>query len=256
MHLLEVKWLSKHFGGIKAVEDVSFKIMGGSITSIIGPNGAGKTTLFNCLTGLSKQTKGTIMLSQRNITGLPPHAIVRLGIARTFQNIKLFRQMSVLENVVVSQHSTMKGGFIDAVIRGSRFISEEKAAREKAREFLALLGLDHAAEVPSYNLPYGDQRRLEIARALATEPILLLLDEPTAGMNPQETSGIMDLIKKLQMLGKTTLLIEHDMKVVMGISETIIVLDHGVKIAEGPPEKIKNDSLVIEACLGRGAHTV
>jgi branched-chain amino acid transport system ATP-binding protein len=255
MYLLEVRGLSKHFGGIRAVEDVSFRVSEGSITSIIGPNGAGKTTLFNCLTGLARPTKGTIILSQRNITGLPPHGIVRLGIARTFQNIRLFGGMSVLENVMVSQQLRMKGGFIKAIMRGSGFISEEKAAMEKAMEFLGLLGLEESAEVASRNLPYGDQRRLEIARALATEPVLLLLDEPTAGMNPQETSEIMDLIRKLRVLGKTIILIEHDMRVVMGISETIIVLDHGAKIAEGPPEMIKKDPLVVEAYLGRGSHT-
>lgn len=250
MYLLEVRGLRKHFGGIKAIEDVSFRVVEGSIMSIIGPNGAGKTTLFNCLTGLTRPTGGTISLSGANITGFPPHNIVKLGIARTFQNIRLFKEMTVLDNVLVSQHLKIKTGLFDAVTKNSRFLSEEKTAREQALEHLELVGLRDSANIISANLPYGDQRRLEVARALATEPALLLLDEPTAGMNPLETGEIMDIIKRLQKLGKTVVLIEHDMKIVMGISETIVVLDHGVKIAEGPPEVIKNDPMVIAAYLG------
>lgn len=252
MYILDVRDLTKRFGGIRAIEEVTFKVMEGSIVSIIGPNGAGKTTLFNCLTGLTKPTKGIVHFSETNITGLPPHSIVNLGIARTFQNIRLFRGMTVLENALVSQHLKIKGGFIDAVVRNRRFHSEEKAANEKALEYLALVGLDAMADVPSLNLSYGDQRRLEIARALATEPSVILLDEPTAGMNPRETLEVMEIITSIQKLGKTIVLIEHDMRVVMGISETIIVLDHGVKIAEGPPDAIKSDPMVIEAYLGRG----
>ncbi|MGD1076467.1 MAG: ABC transporter ATP-binding protein [Thermodesulfovibrionales bacterium] len=251
MYLLEVRGLTKHFGGIKAIEDASFRISEGSIVSIIGPNGAGKTTLFNCLTGITRLTKGVAYLSGRNISGLPPYDIVRLGIARTFQNIRLFKEMSVLDNVLVSQHLKIKAGFIDAVIRGRGFLSEERTAREKSLEHLDFVGLREQAPVPSLSLSYGDQRRLEIARALATDPAVLLLDEPTAGMNPQETSETMKIILRLQKMGKTIILIEHDMKVVMGISETVIVFDHGVKIAEGPPEVIKNEPMVIKAYLGR-----
>lgn len=253
MYILDVRGLTKHFGGIRAIEDVTLKIKEGAIVSIIGPNGAGKTTLFNCLTGLTKPTKGIIHFSGNDVTGLPPHDIVNLGIARTFQNIRLFREMSVLENVLVSQHLKIKGGFVGAIIRNRRFYSEERAAEEKAFEHLSLVGLENRADTPSLNLSYGDQRRLEIARALATEPSVILLDEPTAGMNPSETSGIMEIIRKIQKFGKTVVLIEHDMKVVMGISEAIIVLDHGVKIAEGTPVAIKSDTMVIEAYLGRGA---
>lgn len=252
MYLLDVRDLTKHFGGIKALEEVSFKVRRGSIVSIIGPNGAGKTTLFNCLTGLTRPTGGNIHLFDFDITGHSPHSIVGLGIARTFQNIRLFKEMTVLENVMVSQHLKIGSGFLKILIRHRDYITEESNAVLKAMEYLDLVGLSDSADILSLNLPYGDQRRLEIARALATEPTILLLDEPTAGMNPQETSGIMDMIKKLQIKGKTVILIEHDMKVVMGISETIIVLDHGVKIAEGPPDAIKNDPLVIEAYLGRG----
>lgn len=254
MYLLEVKDLTKHFGGVKALEQVSFKVRKNSIVSIIGPNGAGKTTLFNCLTGLTKRTKGTIRLMDTDISDSSPHNIVRLGIARTFQNIRLFREMTVLENVMVSQHLRVGSGLVKIVLRHKDFLREEKEAAERAMEYLALVGLQRWADLPSFNLPYGDQRRLEIARALATEPDLLLLDEPTAGMNPQETSEIMELIRRLQKLGITVVLIEHDMRMVMGISETIVVLDHGVKIAEGPPEIIRNDTLVIDAYLGRGIY--
>ena len=254
MHLLEVRGLTKHFGGIKAIEDVSFRIEEGSIASIIGPNGAGKTTLFNCLTGITKPTKGSISLSGTNITGFPSHEIVSLGIARTFQNIRLFREMTVLENVLISQHLKINTGLFSTLVKDKAFLSEEKTARERALEYLGFVGLCDAAHLPSLNLPYGDQRRLEIARAVATDPVLLLLDEPTAGMNPQETGEIMEIITRLQKLGKTILLIEHDMKVVMGISETIVVLDHGVKIAEGAPGAIKKDQMVIEAYLGKQEH--
>jgi len=252
MYLLEVRELTKHFGGIRALEEVSFKVKKGSITSIIGPNGAGKTTLFNCLTGLTKPTRGMIRLTDTDITGRSPHRVVSLGIARTFQNIRLFRDMTVLENVMVSQHQQMHSGLLKILTRHRAFLSEEENARRRAMEYLGLVGLECSADIPSFNLPYGDQRRLEIARALATEPSILLLDEPTAGMNPQETSEIMEIIRNLQKLGKTVILIEHDMKMVMGVSETIVVLDHGIKIAEGTPDMIRNDPLVIEAYLGKG----
>jgi len=251
VYLLEVRDLTKHFGGIRAIEEVRFRVMEGSITSIIGPNGAGKTTLFNCLTGITQPTKGRVSFLDTEITGFRSSSIVKLGIARTFQNIRLFKEMSVLENIMVSQHCRTGAGLFASILRGNAFKKEEKIIEEKALEYLELVGLEDFAETLSWNLPYGSQKRLEIARAIATEPRLMLLDEPTAGMNPQETSEMMELIKKLQELGKTIILIEHDMKVVMGISENIVVLDHGVRIAEGAPGEIRKNPLVIEAYLGK-----
>ncbi|MBI5206140.1 MAG: ABC transporter ATP-binding protein, partial [Nitrospirae bacterium] len=198
MYLLEVRDLTKHFGGIRAIEEVRFRVMEGSITSIIGPNGAGKTTLFNCLTGITQPTKGRVSFLDTEVTGFRPSSIVKLGIARTFQNIRLFKEMSVLENIMVSQHCRTGAGLFASILRGNAFKKEEKIIEEKALEYLELVGLEDFAETLSWNLPYGSQKRLEIARAIATEPRLMLLDEPTAGMNPQETSEMMELIKKLQ----------------------------------------------------------
>lgn len=251
MFLLEVRGLSKHFGGIRAIEDISFSVPAGAILSIIGPNGAGKTTLFNCLTGFINPTRGSITLGERNITGISADRITRLGISRTFQNIRLFRAMTVIDNIIVAQHSRIRSGLFAAVLRLPGFVNEEREVRQQAFEYLELLGLEALAGKEAGSLAYGIQRKIEIARALATGAEVILLDEPTAGMNPQETDDMMILIKNLKKLGKTILIIEHDMKVVMGISERIIVLDHGVKIAEGMPQEIRTDPLVIEAYLGK-----
>lgn len=254
-NLLEAVDVTKQFGGLTAVNNVNFVIPRGSITSLIGPNGAGKTTFFNMITGLYVPTSGSIMFAGETIQGLKPNIVTSRGIGRTFQNIRLFAQMTALENVLVGQHARLKAGLLGILALSSKVRNEEAAARKRGLELLDYVGLGRRrANELSKNLPYGDQRRLEIARALATDPKLLLLDEPTAGMNPQETDDLTSLIRKVRDdLGITVLLIEHDMKVVMGISEYITVLDHGAKIAEGNPEAIRTNEQVIEAYLGRGA---
>ncbi len=253
--LLEAVSVSKVFGGLVAVEDVSFSVPHKSIVSIIGPNGAGKTTFFNMLTGLYKPTVGTISFDGKDVTGKRPDIITSRGMARTFQNIRLFATMSALENVMVSQHSHTKAGLFGSIFRPPWVGKEERKAREKGREMLAYVGLkENVFEEISINLSYGDQRRLEIARALASDPKLLLLDEPTAGMNPQESARLTDFMRKLRdERGLSILLIEHDMKVVMDVSEHITVLDHGEKIAEGEPTEVRNNPRVVEAYLGTKA---
>lgn len=237
MKILEGSNLTMVFGGLSALNSVDITINEGEVLSVMGPNGAGKTTLFNLLTGVYSPTEGKICYKKKDIRNLKPYEITKMGIARTFQNIRLFADMTVLDNVIIGQHCRTKTGILGAILKTPAVRKEEAQVKEKAMDILKFVGLDDVYDEKAKNLPYGKQRRLEMARALATDPELLLLDEPAAGMNPQETNDLIELIEKLNDMGKTVLLIEHDMKLVMGISKRIMVLDYGRKIADEPRMK-------------------
>jgi branched-chain amino acid transport system ATP-binding protein len=252
-YILRVSGLTKRFGGLTAVDNVTFDVPAGEVFALIGPNGAGKTTMFNCVTGVYKPTLGKVTFLDRDLTGAPPHRAAKAGIARTFQNIRLFEYMSAIDNVRLGHHCRMHSKLWDSLFKSPYERREERRITEHSMELLTLVGLDHHAENYARNLAYGQQRRLEIARALATDPKLLLLDEPAAGFTPQEKVELMELVGIILRRGVTVFLIEHDMKVVMQASQRIVVLDHGEKIAEGTPNEVRGNQRVIEAYLGKSA---
>ncbi len=249
--LLDIRKLCMDFGGLRALDMIDLAVEADEIVGLIGPNGAGKTTIFNCVTGIFVPTSGEILYRGQGLVGLRPNQVTARGVTRTFQNVRLFREMTVLENVMVGRHCRASAGVVGAIFRPRTVVDEEEGLAAKALELLRFVGLEEEADLWARQLPYGDQRRLEIARALASSPTLLLLDEPAAGMNPQETNALMELIHQIRDRGITLLLIEHHMKVVMGISDRLVVLDHGMKIAEGRPETVRKNPRVIGAYLGK-----
>ena len=250
--MLTIEGISKSFGGVTALEDVSFRIAGGMITGVIGPNGAGKTTLFNIVTGLYDQDSGTIHLENADISLRPPEKLARLGVVRTFQNVELFGQMTVLENVMVGLHTKSKSGILSCAFKLPDQIREEKTIRDRAGRWLEYVGIADQADATAASLPFGKGRLLEIARALALEPRIILMDEPAAGLNSRETMGLADLIKKIKDSGVTIVLVEHDMELVMDVCDAVVVLNLGRKLAEGTPQEIQENSEVIAAYLGDG----